>query len=138
MSEMIHVGNMPILALRGLVIFPDQTVHFEVGRTKSILALEEAMKGDQTLLLIPQKDIAEDDPELDGLHAMGTVAKIKQHVSRLFFCLAMYSSAYKNTYFKINNKASTYIIGDTSFPFLQARLMITYAITPMAIPSEML
>ncbi|MBO5891416.1 MAG: endopeptidase La [Oscillospiraceae bacterium] len=78
MSEMIHVGNMPILALRGLVIFPEQTVHFEVGRKKSILALEEAMKGDQTLLLIPQKDIAEDDPELEGLHAMGTVAKVKQ------------------------------------------------------------
>ena len=78
MSEMIHVGNMPILALRGLVIFPDQTVHFEVGRKKSILALEEAMKGDQTLLLIPQKDIAEDDPGLEGLHAMGTVAKVKQ------------------------------------------------------------
>ena len=78
MSEMIHVGNMPILALRGLVIFPEQTVHFEVGRKKSILALEEAMKDDQTLLLIPQKDIAEDDPGFEGLHAMGTVAKVKQ------------------------------------------------------------
>ena len=78
MNEKIHVGNMPILALRGLVIFPEQTVHFEVGRKKSILALEEAMKGDQTLLLIPQRDIAEDDPDLEGLHAMGTVAKIKQ------------------------------------------------------------
>ena len=78
MSEMVHVGNMPILALRGLVIFPEQTIHFEVGRKKSVLALEEAMKGDQTLLLIPQKDIAEDDPDLDGLHAMGTVAQVKQ------------------------------------------------------------
>ena len=78
MNEKIHVGNMPILALRGLVIFPEQTVHFEVGRKKSILALEEAMKRDQTLLLIPQRDIAEDDPDLEDLHAMGTVAKVKQ------------------------------------------------------------
>ena len=78
MNEKIHVGNMPILALRGLVVFPEQTVHFEVGRKKSVLALEEAMKGDQTLLLIPQKDIAQDDPDLDGLHVMGTVAKVKQ------------------------------------------------------------
>ena len=78
MSEIISVGTMPILALRGLAVFPEQTVHFEVGRKKSILALEEAMKRDQTLLLIPQKDISEDDPGLEGLHTMGTVAKIKQ------------------------------------------------------------
>jgi len=53
-------------------------VHFEVGRVKSVLALEEAMKKGQTLLLMPQKDIAKDDPELRDLYAMGTVAKIKQ------------------------------------------------------------
>ena len=46
MSEMITTGILPVLALRGLAVFPDQTVHFEVGRKKSILALEEAMKGD--------------------------------------------------------------------------------------------
>ena len=48
---------MPILALRGLTVFPDQTVHFDVGRKKSVLALEAAMKKDQRILLIPQKDI---------------------------------------------------------------------------------
>ena len=69
---------MPILALRGLVVFPEQTVHFEVGRVKSVLALEEAMKKDQTLLLMPQKDISKDDPELKDLYSMGTVAKVKQ------------------------------------------------------------
>ena len=78
MSELFTVGRMPILALRGLVVFPDQTIHFEVGRMKSVLALEEAMKGDQTLLLISQKDIAVDDPDWDDLYPMGTVAKIKQ------------------------------------------------------------
>ena len=78
MSEILTVGSMPILALRGLAVFPEQTVHFEVGRKKSVLALEEAMKRDQTLLLIPQRDISEDDPALEGLHAMGTVAKVKQ------------------------------------------------------------
>ena len=69
---------MPVLALRGLVVFPDQTVHFEVGRVKSVLALEEAMKKDQTLLLMPQRDISKDDPELKDLYAMGTVSKVKQ------------------------------------------------------------
>ena len=78
MSENSYVGALPILALRGLAVFPDQTVHFEVGRKKSILALDEAMKNDQTLLLIPQRDIMEDDPDLKGLYPIGTVAKVKQ------------------------------------------------------------
>ena len=78
MSEMIQIHNMPILALRGLAVFPEQTIHFEVGRKKSVLALDKAMEGDQTLLLIPQKDIAVDDPDFADLFAIGTVAKVKQ------------------------------------------------------------
>jgi len=78
MSEIITSGSLPILALRGLAVFPDQTTHFEVGRKKSVLALEEAMKNEQNLLLIPQRDITVDDPGLADLHPIGTVAKIKQ------------------------------------------------------------
>ena len=78
MSEMIYAGKMPVLALRGLAVFPEQTVHFDVGRVKSAMALDEAMKGDQMLLLIPQKDIIEDDPGYSDLFAIGTVVKVKQ------------------------------------------------------------
>ena len=78
MSEMIYAGKMPVLALRGLAIFPEQTVHFDVGRVKSALALEEDMKGDQMLLLIPQKNIVDDDPGYSGLFTIGTVVKVKQ------------------------------------------------------------
>ena len=78
MEEKMYVGTLPILALRGLAVFPDQTIHFEVGRKKSVLALEEAMKKDQTLLLIPQRDISVDDPGEKDLYTIGTVAKIKQ------------------------------------------------------------
>ncbi len=78
MSQTITSGRMPVLALRALAVFPDQTIHFEVGRKKSILALEEALKQDQNLLLIPQKDITVDDPKLKDLCPIGTVAKIKQ------------------------------------------------------------
>ena len=78
MSEMIYAGKMPVLALRGLAVFPEQTVHFDVGRVKSVLALEEAMKGDQMLLLIPQKNIVDDDPGYSGLFTIGTVVKVKQ------------------------------------------------------------
>ena len=78
MNEHMVSGVLPILALRGIVIFPDQTVHFDIGRAKSIKALEASMKENQTIMLIPQKDIVEDDPDLSGLYSMGTVAKIKQ------------------------------------------------------------
>ena len=78
MSEVYVSGKMPILALRGIAVFPEQTVHFDIGRVKSAMALEEAMKHDQTLLLVPQKNILEDDPDLSGLYMIGTVVKVKQ------------------------------------------------------------
>ena len=78
MSVELISGQMPILALRGLTVFPDQTVHFDIGRPKSIKALETAMKGNQTLFLVPQKDIVEDDPKLSSLYPIGTVVKVKQ------------------------------------------------------------
>jgi len=78
MTETLYAGKMPVLALRGLAVFPGQTVHFDVGRTKSVLALESAMKGDQMLLLIPQKDLMVDDPGYADLYPIGTVASVKQ------------------------------------------------------------
>ena len=78
MDEKWIAGELPVLALRGLAVFPDQTVHFDIGRPKSIKALETAMKGDQLILLIPQKDIVVDDPDLSGLYTIGTVVKVKQ------------------------------------------------------------
>ena len=78
MSDQFYSGRMPVLALRGLAIFPDQTVHFDVGRVKSALALEYAMKHDKRLILVPQKNIMDDDPGLSGLYPIGTVVKVKQ------------------------------------------------------------
>ena len=78
MNDVMISGQLPILALRGLVIFPDQTIHFDIGRSKSKKALEAAMKADQTLFLAPQKDIVQDDPDQRGLYSIGTVAKVKQ------------------------------------------------------------
>lgn len=78
MSEAFVSGYLPVLALRGMVVFPEQTIHFDIGRVKSVFALEEAMKQNQTLLLVPQKNIIDDDPELAQLYHVGTVVKIKQ------------------------------------------------------------
>jgi len=78
MSEILTSGKLPVLALRGIAIFPEQTVHFDIGRIKSALALEAAMKSDQTLLLVPQKNIVDDDPGLGELYPIGTVVQVKQ------------------------------------------------------------
>ena len=78
MNEKLISGILPVLALRGLAVFPDQTVHFDIGRPQSLKALEAAMKGDQHLLLVPQKDLTEDTPKASGLYPIGTVVKVKQ------------------------------------------------------------
>ena len=78
MSERFDFGRMPLLALRGIVVYPEQTVHFDIGRVKSALALEAAMKNDQTLILVPQRNIVDDDPDQSQLYPMGTVVKVKQ------------------------------------------------------------
>ena len=78
MKDVYSGTNMPVLALRGIAVYPDQTVHFDIGRMKSALALEAAMKKDQILFLVPQKDLLDEDPDLAGLFPIGTVVRIKQ------------------------------------------------------------
>ncbi len=78
MMEYENSVLMPVLALRGIAIFPEQTTHFDIGRMKSALAIEEAMKHEGILLLVPQKDILVDDPALSDLYTIGTVVKVKQ------------------------------------------------------------
>ena len=78
MSDNFVSGVMPVLALRGITVFPEQTVHFDIGRSKSTRALDAAMRQDSRLLLIPQKNIMDDNPGLSDLHPIGTVVKIKQ------------------------------------------------------------
>jgi len=78
MSESYVTTQIPVLALRGIALYPEQTAHFDIGRLKSALALEYAMKHNQLIFLVPQKDILDDDPGLDGLSAVGVVATVKQ------------------------------------------------------------
>lgn len=78
MSEILLNEYMPVLALRGIVIFPDQTVHFDVARPKSILALEASMKEGKPIFLVPQKNLEVEDPCLSDLCSVGCIAKVKQ------------------------------------------------------------
>lgn len=78
MNEIITSQRMPVLALRGLNVFPRMTTHFDVGRKKSIRAVEEAMRGNQEIFLVTQKDIQVDDPKHQDLYTLGTVSVVKQ------------------------------------------------------------
>ncbi|MEG0019533.1 MAG: LON peptidase substrate-binding domain-containing protein, partial [Oscillospiraceae bacterium] len=69
---------IPAVALRGLVLFPDNLVHFDVGREKSIKAIEAAMKSDRMIYLVPQMDFDVDEPRSEDMFGIGVVAEIKQ------------------------------------------------------------
>ena len=73
-----EVITLPLLALRGLVALPETHLHFDVGRKKSISAIDEAMKADQTIFLVTQRDLTVDEPEVNHLYKTGIIAKIKQ------------------------------------------------------------
>lgn len=70
--------DIPVLPLRGLIVFPETVIHFDVGRESSIHALDTAMNGDQELLLITQRDAQVDDPTMADLYPFGTLGVIKQ------------------------------------------------------------
>ena len=70
--------NIPLIPLRGLSIFPYMVLHFDVGRKKSIKALEAAMAKDQRIFLTTQFDIDNDSPESTEFYKVGTICKIKQ------------------------------------------------------------
>ncbi|WP_240374685.1 endopeptidase La [Bacillus piscicola] len=70
--------NIPLLPLRGLLVFPSMVLHLDVGREKSVQALEQAMVDDSEILLTSQVDLSIDEPEKEDLYHVGTLAKIKQ------------------------------------------------------------
>ena len=76
--EALNTFTVPVLPLRGLVIFPKSLIHFDVGRPKSITAINRAMKQDQLVFLSTQIDAQNNDPKLIDLYKIGVVAKIVQ------------------------------------------------------------
>jgi len=69
---------LPLMAMRGIVVFPYMIAHFDVGRQKSVCALEAAMAADQMIFLVAQKDVTVEEPSRDDFYDIGTLAKIKQ------------------------------------------------------------
>jgi len=73
-----NIKSLPLIPLRGITIFPYMVLHFDVGRNKSILALEEAMLNDQEIFLVTQKDAKVEEPEEEDIYEVGTICNIKQ------------------------------------------------------------
>lgn len=71
-------GILPVLPLRDVVVFPHMVIPLFVGRKKSITALEKAMEEGKKIMLAAQKSASDDDPEIDQIHRVGTVAGILQ------------------------------------------------------------
>ena len=70
--------RLPVLPLRGLMVFPHMVLHFDVGRKKSLEALETAIVEDQRVFLVCQHDAGEEDPKLEDLYRVGTISRVKQ------------------------------------------------------------
>ena len=76
--ELARGAIYPVLPLRDIVVFPHMIVPLFVGREKSVRALEDVMKADKQILLVAQKNGAQDDPGMEDIHAIGTISTVLQ------------------------------------------------------------
>lgn len=72
------IRRVPTVALRGIVMFPNELLHFDVGREKSINAVKKALDDNEHIFLVTQKSISQDDPKTDDLYTVGVLAKVEQ------------------------------------------------------------
>ena len=75
-----NVNVLPAIALRGLVVFPNNIVHFEVGRAKSIAAIEAAMHANSSVFLVAQKEMDVEEPTMPDLYGYGVIAEINRFI----------------------------------------------------------
>ena len=78
MLEIPHGNQFPVLPLRDIVVFPHMIVPLFVGREKSVAALEDVMKDDKQILLVTQKNAAQDDPTPADIYSVGTIGTVLQ------------------------------------------------------------
>lgn len=75
-----ELKQLPLLPLRGIIIYPTMVLHLDVGREKSVSSLEQAMLEDQMIFLAAQKQVSTDDPGQEEIFRIGTVALVKQMI----------------------------------------------------------
>ena len=71
------LNNIPLLPLRGLLVYPTMILHIDVGRERSVFAIEHAIAQDNLIFLATQKDISIENPEPEDLYEIGTLAFVK-------------------------------------------------------------
>lgn len=77
-SDMSSAELLPVLPLRDIVVFPHMIVPLFVGREKSVRALEDVMREDKQILLVAQKNAAQDEPQPEDIYSVGTVSTVLQ------------------------------------------------------------
>ena len=77
-SELMDIETLPLMAIRGITVFPDMVITFDVERPMSLAALEAAYKKDRRIFLVAQKDILKEQPGRNDLYEIGTVAMVRQ------------------------------------------------------------
>lgn len=78
MKEVKNTTNIPLLPLRGLLVYPTMVLHIDVGRERSVTALEHTMNEDRIIFLTTQKEMRTEQPKEQDIYTIGTVAFVKQ------------------------------------------------------------
>ena len=112
---------LPLLALRGKMVYPDTSVYFEVSRPKSMAALEQAVNHEQQIFLVNQIDPSIDKPDQEDLYTVGTIAKILQCEGRTGSFKSICRRADKSTYLSYTEvdgcvKVEVEELPDTGYP----------------------
>ncbi|RAK08980.1 ATP-dependent proteinase [Halanaerobium saccharolyticum] len=79
-NEIKEIMELPLLASRGVIVFPHMVIPLLVGRDKSVAALEEAMMEEKKIIIAAQKDETVEEPDIDDIYSFGTIAEVKQLV----------------------------------------------------------
>jgi len=129
-ADILNFTNFPLLPLRDVVVYPQIVQPLFVGRPKSIKALEVAMASDKQVLLVAQKNAAEDEPGIDDLFQIGTVATILQLI-RLpdgtvkVLVEGLERARIKNVVFDVDHfKAETNVLNSEEIPEKESALLI--------------
>ncbi len=77
-NDQTRIRELPLLPLRGILVFPYMVIHLDVGRDKSVKAIDEAMLQNREIMLVTQKEAQTDEPLEEDIYQVGTVAEIKQ------------------------------------------------------------
>jgi len=111
----VKIHEMPMLPLRGMLVFPYTVIHLDVGRPKSMAAIDKAMETEEKLVfLVMQKDARTEEPKIDELYDVGTVCRIKQ-------CIKLPAGAYRIMIEAVHRAQLRSFISDT--PYITAGIV---------------